>query len=47
MVKRVVRRCGEEGRWRGVVRGGEGQREGVVRGVVRSSGVKGGVHWCE
>ena len=30
-----------------MVRGGEGQREGVVRGVVRSSGVKGGVHWCE
>ena len=41
-VKRVVKRCGEEGRWRGVVRGGEGQREGVVRGVVMSSGVKGG-----
>ena len=29
------------------MRGGKGQREGVVRGVVRSSGVKGGVHWCE
>ena len=29
------------------MRGGEGQREGVMRGVVRSSGVKGGVHWCE